>query len=207
MPKTVKVRQGDCIASIAFAHGFFPDTVWDHAENRELKELRKNPNVLAPGDKVHIPDLTEKHLDVATEKRHRFRRKGVPDMLRVQFLIEGEPRADQPCTVQLGPKTHDITTDGEGWIEIPIPPDAKEAVITFESGGEYKLDLGGMDPVTTLAGVQKRLENLEMYHGPIDGKTSRELTNAITLFQRVHEIEPTGKMDADTEAKLEEEAG
>jgi len=207
MPTTVTVRQGDCIASIAYAHGFFPDTLWDHAENHELKKLRQNPNVLAPGDEVHIPDLTKKQEDKANEKRHRFRRKGVPEILRVQFLIEGEPRADQKCRVQLGAKLLEICTDGDGWIEVPIPPDAPSAIITFDTGGRYELDLGGMDPVTTIAGVQKRLENLEIYHGPVDGRESAELAKTIALFQRLHEIEPTGTMDSDTEAKLEEEAG
>jgi len=207
MPKTVTASQGDCIASIAYDHGFFPDTIWNHEKNRDLKDLRKNPNVIAPGDEVHIPDLTIEEMDKPTEKRHRFRRKGVPEVLRVQFLTEGEPRADQECQVKLGAKTHDISTDAEGWIEVPIPPDAAKAFITFKTGGKYELDLGKMDPVGTVAGVQKRLENLKMYHGKIDGQESAELNRAIMLFQRVHGLDPTGTMDSDTESKLEEEAG
>lgn len=207
MPTTVTVRQGDCIASIADTHGFFPDTIWDHTENRELKELRKNPNVLAPGDRVHIPDLTERKERIATEKKHSFRRKGVPEVLRVQFLIEGEPRADQSCCVKIGPKDIETMTDQDGWLEVPIPPGAAKAVVKFETGGRYELDLGGMDPVTTIEGVQKRLQNLEIYHGPVDGKASGELSKAIELFQRVHDLDPTGTMDTDTQTVLEEEAG
>jgi putative peptidoglycan binding protein len=207
MPKTVNASQGDCIASISYENGFFPDTIWNHEKNRELKDLRKNPNVIAPGDEVHIPDLTIEEMDKATEKRHRFRRKGVPEVLRVQFLIEGEPRADQECQVKLGGKTHDISTDAEGWIEVPIPPDAPKAIVTFKVGGKYELDLGKMDPVGTIPGVQKRLENLKMYHGKIDGKESAELNRAIMLFQRLHGLDPTGTMNSDTESKLEEEAG
>jgi N-acetylmuramoyl-L-alanine amidase len=49
------VREGECLASIAFENGFFPDTIWRHADNSALKERRENPNVLQPGDVLFIP--------------------------------------------------------------------------------------------------------------------------------------------------------
>ncbi len=88
------VRQGECIHSLAERYGFFPDTLWDHAENRDLRDLREDSNILQPGDVVHIPDLTEREESGSTDERHRFRRRGVPAMLRVVFYRPPEPEEE-----------------------------------------------------------------------------------------------------------------
>src|SRR4051812_18010485 len=91
------VQSGDCISSIAAEHGFFPDTIWDHPENAALKQTRKAPNVLASGDVVYTPDRRVQELERPTEKRHRFKRIGVPDVLRLQMLDhDDQPIANRP---------------------------------------------------------------------------------------------------------------
>ena len=50
------VEPGDCMASIGEQYGFHWETLWDLAENADLKKNRKNPNVLFEGDEVTIPD-------------------------------------------------------------------------------------------------------------------------------------------------------
>ena len=48
--------KGDYLTKIAKEHGFSDyRIIWDHAQNKQLKELRKNPNVIYPGDKLFIP--------------------------------------------------------------------------------------------------------------------------------------------------------
>lgn len=95
MPINYVIAQGDCIDSIALKHGFFPDTLWNHGQNAELKSLRKDPNVLYPGDKLFIPDIQIREVDKATEKRHRFRRKGVPAKLHLRFLKPKDPPPEE----------------------------------------------------------------------------------------------------------------
>ena len=72
------VCQGDCLTSIADQHGFYWKTLWDR--NSALKALRKNPNVLFEGDIVRIPEKELKERDCATEKRHRFVKRGITDL-------------------------------------------------------------------------------------------------------------------------------
>ena len=73
MPHKHIVKQGECLSLIARRYGFANyRTVYDHADNAELRELRPNPNVLSPGDVVVIPDKDTKTESVATGKFHRF---------------------------------------------------------------------------------------------------------------------------------------
>ncbi|MBM4338037.1 MAG: LysM peptidoglycan-binding domain-containing protein [Deltaproteobacteria bacterium] len=203
--KKYTVKQGDCISSIAFQHGFSPDTIWNDSKNNKLRQDRKDPNVLFPGDEVYICDKEDKEESCETEKRHRFKRKGVPERLRLQFMDEeGKGRANEACILDIDGKLSDSKTDKDGKIEIWIPPNAKKGKITFrDSGEEYELQLGELDPVTEITGVQARLGNLGFYEGEVDGKMSEELENAIRDFQEKKGLNPTGKLDESFRQKLE----
>lgn len=86
MPQDYTVNSGDCMTSIAFEHGFFWETLWNHGQNQALKSLRKDPNILRAGDLVHIPDLILKEESGATEQRHKFKLKGVPAKLKLRLM-------------------------------------------------------------------------------------------------------------------------
>lgn len=88
------VRQGECINSLAERYGFFPDTLWDAAENKDLRDLREDPNILQPGDVVYIPDLTPREESGGTDDLHRFRRRGVPALFRAVFYRPPSPEED-----------------------------------------------------------------------------------------------------------------
>src|SRR5438105_358348 len=105
MPEQHTVQSGDCISSIANEHGFFPDTVWNDSANAALREKRKNPNVLAPGDTVVIPDKREKTEARDSGQEYRFRKRGVPAKFRLRLLAEGKPIANAPFTLLVNGQT------------------------------------------------------------------------------------------------------
>ena len=203
--KKYTVKQGDCISSIAFKFGYFPDTIWNDRKNSELKKKREDPNVLLPGDVVRIRDKEEKEESCATKQLHRFRRKGVPEKLVIQFKREGEPRAKEEYILEIDGVLFDGKTDPEEMIKHFIPPNAKKAKITFrKTGEEHKLDLGNLDPITEISGVQQRLQNLGFFSGPVDGEMNEPLEQAIREFQESNEKEPTGKLDDTTRNMIQE---
>lgn len=207
MSKVYTIRQQDCLCSIAADHGFYPDSIWDDAGNKELRERRPNRNTLLPGDELVIPDLRRKDVACATGGRHRFVRKGVPEMVKLVLRDEdGEPRADLPYTLTIDGVSWEGTTDGDGAIEHAIPPNAREGELAV---GDYRLetyplDLGGLDPIDTVSGAQQRLENLGHPCERLDGVLGEPTRAALREFQGAHELDVTGEYDDPTRSKLEE---
>jgi hypothetical protein len=197
--KEYVAKSGDCISSIAEREGFFWESVW--AANSELKAKRKNPNVLAAGDVVVIPDKTPKLLDLATEKRHKFLKKGVPATFRLVVQIDGQPIANERYVLVVDGLSLEGDTDDQGFLEVAIPPDATSAELRIRDL-VYQLQLGGLDPIDELTGVQDRLQNLGFYTGPIDGAESKDLTHAIEEFQAAAGLTVNGKLDQQTRDAL-----
>ena len=83
----ITVNAGDCIDSIAYGHGMLWKSIWNHPENQELKQRRKDPNVLAEGDEVFVPEIELRDEDAATESMGRQLRKGLLRDLPRQFQI------------------------------------------------------------------------------------------------------------------------
>ncbi len=158
-----EVQPGDCILQIAESHGHFWETLWDHPDNSKLKELRKDPNVLAPGDVVAVPDIVTKEESAAVEKRHRYKRKGVPGKIKIRMTLDGKPRANLRYVLTIDGVSKSGTTDADGFIEMDIPAGAIEGELKIEEDGRndiYRLDLGHLDPVDTAEGMCQRIEQM-----------------------------------------------
>jgi hypothetical protein len=201
-------KKGDCVSSIAKKKGLFWETIWNDPNNKQIKDLRKDPNVLMAGDVLFIPNLRQNEIECGTEEKHRFRLKGVPAKARYQFKDEeGEPIANIAYTIDIDGSVTDGTTDGDGRIELAIPPDARKGVLTLKDGDfeeTYELQLGDMDPVNEESGARKRLNNLG-YECDKDDKEA--LDKALREFQADNDLEVTGKLDDASQEELLKQHG
>lgn len=200
------VKDGQCMESIALEHGFFWESLWDHPANAELKRIREDPQCLLPGDRVTIPARETKELPISNEKRHQFRKKGVPSILQIYVKQFGEPRANQPYRAVIDGTVREGVTDSEGLVREPIPPDAKHCKLTVGEDEDkliLELDLGGMDPITETKGIQKRLDNLG-FKCAITSKLDDQTRNALKSFQNEHGLSPTGEPDEETKKALKD---
>ncbi|HEY1219478.1 MAG TPA: peptidoglycan-binding domain-containing protein [Bryobacteraceae bacterium] len=206
------VRDGDCMASIAFDYGFVPDTIWNHRANASLKSGRKDQKVLLPGDRVHIPERQSREVACATDLKHTFIRKGLCETLRIVLLDEdGNPRPGLHYVLCIDRKiVKSDMSSSQGLIETPILPNARagKLIVKGEEAEEvYELRLGSLDPIESVTGVQARLNNLGYYCGQVDGIAGQLTRAAVREFQADHNLSATGKINEETRNALSGEHG
>jgi hypothetical protein len=215
MASTHIVQAGDHISSLAEKYGFVKyETIWNHPENAELKALRKNPNVLHPGDKVHIPDRELRTVDRAVDARHKFTREIQELNLRIVLnRVYNKPYANTPCTVVFGAEKTDLTSDGKAQIEHVIDRSLTDGRVAVKDrivvganavpiDRDVVLKIGFLDPAEEVSGQIARLANLGYYRGPETPVDDAEFVSAVEEFQCEHELVVDGKCGHLTQAKL-----
>jgi hypothetical protein len=185
------IKQGECLSSLAGAFGLRSwQDLYDHPDNIELKKKRPNPNVVAPGDVVMVPDSAtdKKIVPCATGKAYLFVVEAPKVKLRILLQNwQGEPYADKRFEVSIEGRKFPGRTNGEGLIDIPIPAAAQggRLKVWFDEDEDdpspnidRDLDIGHLDPAHCVTGLQARLHNLG------------------------HRCEVTGNLDEDTLAAV-----
>jgi hypothetical protein len=205
VPIRYTIEEGDTVIALSEEHGLYSETIWNDPANEELRGLRSDMNVLAPGDVVLIPDKRQKWLGAATGAAHQFRRLGIPAYYRLQLFDEVGPRANQSFTLKIGERTYEGTTDADGVLEQYVPASAKSGQLVIGPDElRVLLEFGNLDPISEIAGVQQRLNNLGFFCGEADGEMDDDTVDAIFEFQDRYGLEATGDLDDATRAKLDE---
>lgn len=224
MPTYYIVKQGDFLSSIAKENGFTDYRhIWNDPNNAALKQKRINPNVLFPGDRLYIPDLKQREESCGTDRQHRFQMQK-PD-LKLRLVLEDlyeKPIADAKCTLIVGADSFPLTSDGNGKIEQPIPPDAHDAVLVIRDPGTpfqdtaFSVKIGDLDPVEERSGQVARLNNLGYFAGDADKDGDGEpggasgndaFKSAVEEFQCDHALKVDGICGPQTQAKLKQVHG
>lgn len=197
------VKHGECLSTIAENYGLFWETIWNDEKNAALRERRRDPNVLMAGDRVYVREKAGKDESGITGQAHTFRLKGIPVKLRIRILDEfNQPRKGLKYKLTVDGEVQSGTIPDDGLLTRIIRPLAKKATIRLETGEEWVLNLGQMNPIDYTSGVQARLKNLGFYSGRIDAQMGEETQKALRKFQRHHGLPETGKADASTQAAL-----
>lgn len=202
------VQKHDCVLSIADRHGLFWETIWNHPENKDLREERQDPNILYPGDELFIPDPRIKEMDCGCEAKHTFKRKGTPVIFRLRLLEHDEPQQDVPYVLRLDGKDYSGRSDDDGMIEVHVPPGSREGELQLGEGDDMELIpvmLGGVDPLGGTEGIRKRLANLG--YDCDDDADDETIADALTAFQIDHDLDATGEADDATRNKLRDAHG
>jgi hypothetical protein len=206
------VQSGECLSSIGFKYGFFPESLWALPENEPLRTLRKDFNILYPTDVVYIPVRRKKAVAGAPGNRYEFRRKGIPEWLRIRFLDgNSRPRAGLAYLLTITTRAERTIasvkgqTNGQGMLIEPIPPDADRAVLLAGTAPDIErmeIPIGRVFPIDTEEGICMRLANLGYFCGSPPGSSPEWTRLSIEQFQADNGLTVTGEADAPTKAKL-----
>jgi N-acetylmuramoyl-L-alanine amidase len=181
MAKYHSVTQGEHLSAIAAKYGFGNYlTIWNDPNNEELKEKRKNPHVVYPGDRVYIPDRQEKWQQCLSEQRHVFCVTTQPLVLRIVLHdFDNAPIAKAACELEVGGNKFLLRTNEKGLISEKIPRTAAEGRLSVPSLGiDIRIRIGDLDPAMEDSGWRARLVNLGYYSGSVNDDDVEQFRNA-----------------------------
>lgn len=203
MPTVHIVRRGDSLSSLAERYGFDPERIWTDPANSELCARRPDPEILAPGDRLVIPDKALREVKCETGRVHQFRRVGVPAVLSLRILDMGVPRGNERYVLEVEGRRSAGKTDASGVLRHWVPPSARRAELFLGPEEQrFEIAIGAMAPIDEPTGVQKRLRNLGFDCGEAEGEDSPATRAALARFQESRGLPATGKVDVATRTAL-----
>ena len=213
MPRQHTIAAGETLAGLAAEHGFSRGSqIYDHADNASLRERRNNPDILAAGDVVVLPDPTPGAAQIRVGARHRFQVRRPRQQLRLQPLgAEGQALDGWHYVLELENTRFEGVVDG--CIEHPIPLGTRRARLEVQPEDDaqpsitWDLQVGHLEPAETAAGLQARLNNLGFSAGAIDANIGPKTEAGLRRFQTAHGLNVDGVFTPEVVDKLREEHG
>ncbi|MFO0618411.1 MAG: peptidoglycan-binding domain-containing protein [Polyangiaceae bacterium] len=200
------IRAGDHLSVLAYRMGFDASAVWRDAANDALRALRRDPDMLAPGDVLHVPQPTpEPPLTLSIGASNRFTLRVPTVQVRVA-LGRGDAawRGERFVVRRAGagasaPALAEGTTDGDGIAEAEVPCDVQRVILSVPGKQvAYDVRIGHLDPVDVDAGLRSRLRQL----GYFVSEGSHGVSHALRAFQSDHGLAVTGALDDATRAAI-----
>jgi hypothetical protein len=158
----VVIQRGDFLSKLADAFAFDADAVWNDDHNADLRALRYSPDMLVPGDVMFVPGEPNAPVETAPHAADGASTALSPvptSSISVRFTEA--IYASKAYRLQELDELGVLMTDETGMAKFDCPVTVQTVTVVFSTSGESReLNIGGMDPVDTLAGVFKRLQNL-----------------------------------------------
>ena len=211
MSRTHVVKQGERLATIADMYGVSPTIIYADPDNADLWKKRPNPNQLMPGDEVSLGD-PNRPSDLPTGAAHTLMISDGGDETLSIFLGSRTDAsyAGRKFELKVGDRTVQDTVPDDNVIvaDIALGSDSGELKVWLSGDPEviatWTLQIGHLDPITEVSGVQARLNNLGYDAGDVDGNEDDDLQAAVAAFQDDVGLAPSGQVDDDFRAALDQ---
>jgi hypothetical protein len=203
-PTTHDVKPGECLYEIGYAHGFLPETLWQH--NAASWGPHDSKGVIPPGLALQIPMRRVGVAVVPSGHLAVVHRIGIPVVMTLR-VVDARGRTWNGCPYVLtlrgpsGPIPNQVgITDSAGRLHVPVRPDVTHGKLRIGSAASDRqwvvnLSLGTLQPADTPEGATARLWNLG-YRGA-SNRLWREDDVLATFQHEALESEP-GPLDRET---------
>jgi N-acetylmuramoyl-L-alanine amidase len=206
------VAQGETLLRIAKQYGYQTSkALYNHPSNAEFKALRPDPNLIYPGDKITIPPKKEKFIPLRTNSINSFVVQNEKEYFRLQVSYDdGDDVAGKRVVLNIGSQTIDTVLQSDGLIEIELNNnDALTGTVDlYLNEGEttptksFNVQIGNLDPIETLSGVQGRCNMLGFNCGTVDGVNGAKTKAGVREFQRAQQLQVDGIAGPVTKSRL-----
>ena len=211
------IKQGEYLAKLAEQVGFDADKVWNDDSNKPLRDTKREPNVLQPGDTLYVPGADERrYLKVNVGEENVVEANSSSTTLGLIVCdARGATIANSKVECR-GLPAHGAAlpkqTDGDGKLELVVPHTVSEFAVDLpENRISLIVHVAHMDPITEASGLQKRLEHLGYGSSMLcrlaavrNGDASLWLRMQVAAFQLDQGLNITGEADHATRDKLVE---
>ncbi|MDP2565492.1 PGRP and LysM peptidoglycan-binding domain-containing protein [Pseudoalteromonas marina] len=211
------VAQGETLLRIAKQYGYQTSkALYNHPSNAEFKALRPDPNLIYPGDKITIPPKKEKFIPLRTNSINSFVVQSEKEYFRLQIIHEdGDDITGKRIVITIGSQTIDTVLPSNGLIEVELNEnDSLTGQVDLylkedqsSPSESFTAQVGHLDPIDTLSGVQARCNLLGFDCGTVDGINGSKTKAGVRDFQYEHDLEVDGIAGAKTKAKLQQVFG
>jgi hypothetical protein len=214
------VQQAEWVSKIAVQYGITDWLrVWNHPNNSNLRQKRKEPNVIYQGDLLFIPEFELREEDCPTDNKYCFTLMTRKKKLKIVLTDwEDKPRKEITCVLEINNHSSGTPakTDAQGKLEFEIPEEVSVArLLVGENRSEvYEVRVGHLDPIDEVSGYQQRLSNLGYPLGETDGIEGPLTKSAVRSFQDYENfiagtevLKVDGIMGPKTKARLQRRHG
>lgn len=125
------IREGEFLVQLATRYGFDPNAVWQHPKNAPLVAKRTDPNILAPGDVLFIPQSGPGEPEVVMGQVNRYRVTIPTTQLRWKLQGQSQRLANAHFLVMGAYRPIEGTTTGEGLVDVHVPVTARRLTLVF----------------------------------------------------------------------------
>lgn len=206
------VAQGETLLRIAKQYGYQTSkALYNHPSNAEFKALRPDPNLIYPGDKITIPPKKEKFIPLRTNSINSFVVQNEKEYFRLQIIHEdGDDIAGKRIVLNIGSQTIDTVLPADGLVEVELNEnDSLTGQVDLylkedqsSPSESFTAQVGHLDPIDTLSGVQARCNLLGFDCGTVDGINGAKTKAGVREFQQAQQLQVDGIAGPVTKSRL-----